>query len=90
MESSLQSRVDRALDAAVFENGYRELMGQGADEVTVDLCTYDPEMEDLARASDEAPDEIQRCVQDYMDWYARQGSDGPKAPRVDGDEEEGA
>jgi hypothetical protein len=64
--TQMQKKVDRALDAAVFENGYTDLMTQGADEVATDLCTYDEEFEGL---DGEELGEIEKCVADYQKWY---------------------
>lgn len=59
----LQDRVNAALDAAVFENGYRELMTQTPFEVAVDLCDYSPEVED------EDVKAVTACVKDYQKWF---------------------
>lgn len=69
---SLQRRVDEALDAAVFENEYVELMTRGVGEVTTELLTYSPGMED----EDEA--EVHACVQNYATWYRSGNANGPR------------
>lgn len=72
MADALQKKVDRALDAAVFENGYVELMTLGPEEVAVDLCTYDDAMEN------EDLNEVTKCVTDYIAWYGSGAADGPR------------
>lgn len=62
-EKKLQKLVDVALDAAVFENGYVNLMKQSPSEVADDLCTYEQTLE----ASD--PVAVQKCVEVYQLWY---------------------
>jgi hypothetical protein len=64
---TLQDKVDAALDAAVFENGYTALMYHTSTEVAVDLCTYCAELEL------EAPDQVALCVADYQQWYDQEG-----------------
>lgn len=61
---SLQKRVDRALDNAVFENGYTNLMDATPSEVAGDLCDFSPDVEG------EAHREVASCVSDYQRWYA--------------------
>jgi hypothetical protein len=61
--SPLQYKVDNALDIAVFENGYVELMTQPTSEVAKDLCTY------CASLEDEEVDRVEACVQDYQQWW---------------------
>lgn len=72
MTDKLQKKVDRALDAAVFENGYEALMTYGAREVAIDLCTYDPELEN------EDLDAVEKRVLDYKAWYGSGVTGGPR------------
>lgn len=65
----LQGRVDRALDTAVFENGYLDLMDQHPSEVARDLCEYESDLEH------EDVGEVQDCVVDYLAWYRSRGDD---------------
>jgi hypothetical protein len=66
---TLQHLVDRALDAAVFENGYTDLMGQSPHEVALDLCTYDAALQHVGTGR------VEVYVKDYIDWYWAVGKD---------------
>ena len=75
MNATLQKRVDLELDAAVFENGYVDLMTYSAEELTTDIATYCDDLED------EDEEDIKRCAQEYLDWYA--SHKGENQPRND-------
>jgi len=67
--------VDEALDDAVFENGYRDLMDEQSLTVAFDLIQNrcDLENENFVAIAD--------CVVDYQDWYSSH-SDVPTIPRT--------
>ena len=60
---TLQDKVNKALDAAVFENSYVELMSSSAREVAEDLCVYSREFEK------EEIKNVIPCVEDYKSWF---------------------
>lgn len=60
MVKVLQDTVNEALDVAIHENGYTELLKQSHEQVAVDLCTnFQPlEEEDVSA--------VAACVAQYM------------------------
>lgn len=70
--TDLQQKVDGALDAAVFENGYAGLMQDDPLNVAVDLCTYCPALETTD------VEQVKVCVVDYQAWYEKHGAAGPR------------
>jgi hypothetical protein len=65
--STLQDKVNEALDTAVFENSYRDLMYQTPKEVADDLCSFSSNLED------EDVVDVAKCVLDYQTWYRLEG-----------------
>lgn len=63
MKNSNQDLVDVALDAAVFENDYRELMYYDPKELASDLICYDARLQGMS-----VPDILQE-VKAYLSWY---------------------
>lgn len=66
---SLQDRVNEALDIAVFENDYRELMDADAGEVASDLMDNCSELEPASQGDepdDDYEDAVKACVLDYQ------------------------
>ena len=56
----LQVAVDRNLDVAVDENGYRELLHEPAEIVATDLCECSQEFEDMVEGT--SFEELVACV----------------------------
>lgn len=82
--ASIQEWVDEALDTAVFENGYRELMSWSADAVVddlMDLCSeLEPPKNERKRKQFEAS--VNAHVIDYQLWYARTKGKSPRLTKT--------
>lgn len=82
---TVQEWVDEALDTAVFENGYRELMSWGADAVVVDLMDLCPELEppkNERRKRKQFEASVKAHVIDYQLWYARTKGKSPRLTKT--------
>lgn len=71
----IQRMVNEALDCAVFENEYVQLMDYTSSELADDLVMYDPRFEGLA------PSAIQVQVMDYIRWYHADKTKAQSVPR---------
>lgn len=58
-----QHDVDMALDIAVFENGYTDLMSQTSREIADNMIEFDVTFEDTEAET------LVPLVQAYLDWY---------------------
>lgn len=71
---SLQQRVDSALNTAVFENGYTNLMHRLPSYVAEDLRSSCQDLED------EKSIPLALCVLSYQQWYLSR-PETPSEPR---------
>lgn len=78
---TIQQWVDEALDTAVFENGYSELMSWSAPQVVQDLMDLCSELEPPKneRKREAFEKKVLSFVVDYQLWYAATKG---KAPRL--------
>jgi len=69
-----QQTVNEALNTAIFENGYRDLIQGSPLSVAVDLLQHCSELEEIPAR------DVVACVIDYQIWWASHQGE-PTAPR---------